>query len=146
MGSSRLYQRRSDRSLIILRSISLLESIEDCQLATGIENLTNLRHPSIARPIGFEGSFARRELKTARSCARGGSLAEVFSNPPAWRTPTVKAKAVAGMTLALPLGLGFGLLHGALKAHNVLSMPITEFESPISVQSGYNRRSRTVWR
>jgi hypothetical protein len=78
-------------------------------------------------------------------CA-GGSLAEVFSNPPAWRTPTVKAKGVAGMTLGLRFGHGFGLLDGALKAHNLLSMPITEFESPISVQSGYNRRSRTVWR
>jgi hypothetical protein len=84
IGTSRLYQRRSDRSLIIVRSIPLSESIEDWQVATEIENLANLRHPLIASPIGFEGSIGRRELKIGRSYARGGSLAEVLSNPPPW--------------------------------------------------------------
>jgi hypothetical protein len=113
MRSSGLYQRRSDRSLMVVPSISLSESIEDCQLATEIENLANLPHPLIVDAIGFERT-ARRELKIARSYARGGSLAEVLSNPPPWWTPTAKAKAMSSVCAR------DGTVHGALKAGNVL--------------------------
>jgi serine/threonine protein kinase len=52
--------------------------------------------------------------------ASGLSLADVLANPPAWWTPTAKAKAVAGIALALRFAHCLGLLHGAVKAGNVL--------------------------
>jgi serine/threonine protein kinase len=52
--------------------------------------------------------------------AAEGSLAAVLSVRPAWWTPTVKAKAVAGIALGLRFAHGLGLLHGGLKASNVL--------------------------
>jgi serine/threonine protein kinase len=52
--------------------------------------------------------------------AAGGSLADVLLNPPAWWTPTAKAKAVVGIALALRFAHGLGLLHGAVKAGNIL--------------------------
>jgi serine/threonine protein kinase len=88
-----------------------------------IEKLLNLRHPLIAphKPNVFPvESGGRRELKTARLHASGGSLADIVLNPPAWWTPTAKAKAVVGIALALRFAHGLGLLHGAVKAGNVL--------------------------
>jgi serine/threonine protein kinase len=85
--------------------------------------LLNLRHPLIAPLIGFVfpiESDGRWELKTARLHASGGSLADVLANPPAWWTPTAKAKAVVGIALGLRFAHGLGLLHGAVKAGNVL--------------------------
>jgi serine/threonine protein kinase len=90
---------------------------------TEIENLLNLRHPLIAPLLGFAfpvESDGRREFKIARLHASGGSLADVLLNPPAWWTPTAKAKAVVGIALALQFAHGLGLLHGAVKAENVL--------------------------
>jgi serine/threonine protein kinase len=52
--------------------------------------------------------------------AAGGCLADVFSSKPAWWTPTAKAEAVVGIALALRFAHGFGLLHGGMKANNVL--------------------------
>jgi serine/threonine protein kinase len=52
--------------------------------------------------------------------AAEGSLADVLSAPPAWWTPTARAKAVAGIALGLRFAHGLGLLHGGLKASNVL--------------------------
>jgi hypothetical protein len=85
-----------------------------------IENLSNLRHPLIAAPIGFALSEGEGKLKIGRLHAAGGSLAEGISSNPAWWTPTAKAEAVVGIVLALRFAHGLGLLHGGLKADNAL--------------------------
>jgi serine/threonine protein kinase len=77
----------------------------------------------IAPLIGFAlpgESSGRLDFKTARLHAAEGSLAAVLSAPPAWWTPTAKAKAVAGIALGLRFAHGLGLLHCGLKASNVL--------------------------
>jgi hypothetical protein len=43
-----------------------------------------------------------------------------FSNPSEWWTPTVTAQAVVGISLGLRFSHGLGLLHGAVKARNIL--------------------------
>jgi serine/threonine protein kinase len=63
-------------------------------------------------------STEQRKFKTVRLYATEGSLADVLSNPPGWWTPTVKA--VVRIVLGLPFAHGLGLLHGAVKASNVL--------------------------
>jgi serine/threonine protein kinase len=68
-----------------------------------IENLSNLLH---------------QEFKTVRLYAIMSSLADAIANPPAWWTPT--AKAVARIALGLRVAYGLGLLHGAVKASNIL--------------------------
>jgi serine/threonine protein kinase len=117
--------------------------VEDGQIASELDNLLTLCHPLIAVPIGFafaKGSIQARELKIVRLYAEGGSLADVLSAPPPWWTPTVKAKAVVGIALALRFAHSFGLLHGSVKATNVLfdsdlRIHIADF-SPIRFQSG----------
>jgi serine/threonine protein kinase len=79
-------------------------------------------------------------LKIARPYAAGGSLAEVLSDAPAWWTPTAKANAIAGIALGLRFAHGLGLLHGGLKASNVLfdaerRIQIADF-SPIRLETG----------
>jgi hypothetical protein len=75
-----------DGVLAVVKAVSLPSLIGRCQIATEIENLLNLRHPPIAPLIGFPfpvESGGRRELKTARFHASGGSLADILLNPPA---------------------------------------------------------------
>jgi serine/threonine protein kinase len=72
--------------------------------------------------------------------AAGGSVADVLSAAPAWWTPTAKATAVAGIALGLRFAHGLGLLHGGLKASNVLfdadrRIQIADF-SPTRVDTG----------
>jgi serine/threonine protein kinase len=45
---------------------------------------------------------------------------EVISINPIWWTPTIKAKAVAGIVLALRFSHSLGLLHGHLAGNNIL--------------------------
>jgi serine/threonine protein kinase len=139
-SSSRLYRRRGDGSLIVVKSISLSDSISKSQTESEIANLVSLRHPLIASPIGFAESAAPRRLKIARPYAAGGSLAEALSDAPPWWTPTAKAKAIAGIALGLRFAHSLGLLHGGLKASNVLfdaerRIQIADF-SPIRLQTG----------
>jgi hypothetical protein len=142
-GSTQIYRRRIDGALAVVKSVSLPAPIGRCQIATEIENLFNLRHPLIAPLIGIVfpvESGGRRELKTARLHASGGSLADVLANPPPWWTPTAKAEAVVGIALALRFAHGLGLLHGAVKADNVLfdadrRIQIGDF-SPIRLETG----------
>jgi serine/threonine protein kinase len=65
-------------------------------------------------------SSERREFKTVRLYATEGSLADVLLNAPAWWTPTAKAKAVVGIALGLRFAHSLGLLHGAVKASNIV--------------------------
>jgi serine/threonine protein kinase len=139
-SSSRLYRMRRDGSLIVVKSIYLSDSISKSQIESEIANLVSLRHPLIASPIGFAESIAPPRLKIARPYAAGGSLAEVLSGAPPWWTPTAKAKAIAGIAIALRFAHGLGLLHGGLKASNVLldadrRIQIADF-SPIRLQTG----------
>jgi hypothetical protein len=82
-SSGRLYRKRGDGSLIVVKSISLSDSISKSEVESEIANLVSLLHPVTASPIGFEESTAPRRLKNARPSAAGGSLAEVFSDVPA---------------------------------------------------------------
>jgi serine/threonine protein kinase len=64
----------------------------------------------------------------------------VLSDSPAWWNSTAKAKAIAGIALGLRFAHGFGLLHGDLKASNVLfdadrRIQIADF-SPIRLERG----------
>jgi hypothetical protein len=141
--SARLYRRRADGALAVVKSVSLSALLGRCQIESEIENLLNLRHPLIA-PLFFFAlpaeSGGQRELKTLRLHTTGGSLADVFLNPPAWWTPTAKAKAAVGIALGLRFAHGLGLLHGAVKAENVLfdadqRIQLADF-SPIRLESG----------
>jgi serine/threonine protein kinase len=108
-GSTRIYRRWTDGALVVVKSFSFSPLIERCQIKTEIENLFNLRHPLIAPLVG-----------SVLPVESGGSLTDILLNPPAWWTPTAKAKAVAEIALALRFAHGLGLLHGALNAGNVL--------------------------
>jgi hypothetical protein len=57
--SSRLYQMRQDGSLIVVKSISLSDSIAKSQIESKIANLRSLRYQLIASSIGFAESTAR---------------------------------------------------------------------------------------
>jgi serine/threonine protein kinase len=126
-----------------VKTISLSGFIEQCQIETEIENLLNLRHPLIAPLISClfpVESSGQQEFKTVRLHAADGSLGDVLSNPPAWWTPTIKAKAVVGIALGLRSAHGFGLLHGAVKASNILfdanqGVQIADF-NPIRLETG----------
>jgi hypothetical protein len=120
-GSTQIYRRGIDGARAVVKSVSLPVRIGCRQIATEIGNLFNLRHPLIGPLIGFAfpvESAGRPRLKTARLPASRGSLADVLANPPAWRTPTAKAKAVVRIALALRFAHGLGPLHGAVKAAN----------------------------
>jgi serine/threonine protein kinase len=85
-------------------------------------------------------SSGQREFRTVRLYATEGSLADVLPNPPAWWTPTLKAKAVVGIALGLRFVHSLGLLHGAVKASNILfdadrRIQIADF-SPIRLEAG----------
>jgi serine/threonine protein kinase len=63
----------------------------------------------------------------------------VLSDASAWWTPTAKAKAIAGIVLGLWFAHGLRLLHGGLKASNVLfdaerRIKIADF-SPIRLET-----------
>jgi serine/threonine protein kinase len=131
---------RGDGLLIVVKSISLSDSISKSQTESEIANLVSLRHPLIANPTGFAESTAPRRLKIARRYAAGDSLAEVLSDAPAWWTPTAKATAIAGIALDLRFAHSLRLLHGGLKASNVLfdaewRIQIADF-SPIRLKTG----------
>jgi hypothetical protein len=115
--ASRLYRRAKDGTEILVEAFDISQ-FDSGKVEREIENLSNLRHPLIAAPIGF--AFSPRELKIGRLHAVGGSLAEVVSSNPASWTPTAKAEAVVGIALALQFAHGLGLLHGGLNSGNVL--------------------------
>jgi serine/threonine protein kinase len=120
---SQIYRRRDDDCLIVVKSINLSDSVEQSEIENEIEKDVNLCHPCIARAIGFvflAESSESRELKVARLFMEGCSLAEILLTNPVWWTPTVKAKAVAGIALALRFAHSLGLVHGSLNLSNIL--------------------------
>jgi hypothetical protein len=118
-----IYDRIEDELLVFMKSVPLSENIEKSRIANELEKLINLRHPCIAAPIGFvfpAESSGQRELKIVRLYLEGCSLAEVVSVNPIWWTSTVKAKAVAGIVLALRFAHSLGLFHDHLTTSTIL--------------------------
>jgi serine/threonine protein kinase len=118
-----IYHRIEDEFLVVLKSKSHLENIEESTIENEIETLINLRHPCIAAPIGFVfgiESGSRRKSKIVRMYLDGCSLLKVISVNPLWWTSTVKAKAVAGLVLGLRFAHSLGLMHGHLTGTNIL--------------------------
>jgi serine/threonine protein kinase len=109
----------SDEFAIVVKSIDLCECVESSQIQQEIEILKNLRHPCIEGPIGFVVPLESRTLKIIRSYM-DTTLSEVLSTSPHWWTATTKAKTVVGLVLGLRFAHSLGLLHGSLKASNVL--------------------------
>jgi serine/threonine protein kinase len=138
-----IYHRINDEFLVVMKSKPLSENVEESQIAKEIENLINLRHPCIAGPIGFVfriESGNRQELNMVRLYLEGCSLSEVVSVNPIWWTSTAKAKAVAGIVLALRFSHSLGLLHGHLTTNNILfdsdhCIQIVDF-NPIHLEVG----------
>jgi serine/threonine protein kinase len=115
--------RKPSGKSIALWFLHLVRIIERRYIETEMENLLNLRHPMIAPLIGCVfpvKSNRQQNFKIMRLYATDDSLADVLSDPPAWWTPTMKAKVVMGIALGLRFAHGLGLLHGAVKASNIL--------------------------
>jgi hypothetical protein len=147
--SSEMYRRCEDGSLVIVNSMGEFESKES--LITEIENQLNLFHPCILSPIGFIFDPELRvsgELKGVGLYSEGSSLSEVISENPIWWTATVKAKAVAGIVLALRFAHSLGLIHGHLNSTNIRfdmdhRIQITDF-CRIGRQVGENEKNEDV--
>jgi serine/threonine protein kinase len=106
-----------------VKSISLSESVNNREIKKEIEKAVNVLHPCIAPPRGFvfRGEPSElRELKIVRLFVEGCSLTEVLLTNPVWWTPTMKAKVVAGIALALRFAHSFGLIHRNLNSSNIL--------------------------
>jgi serine/threonine protein kinase len=116
---TQIHRSLSDGFAIVVKSIDLSECVESCQIHQEIEILKNLRHPCIAGLIGFVVPQQSRKLKIIRSYMNT-TLSEVLSASPHWWTATAQAKTVIDLVLALRFAHSLGLLHGNLKASNVL--------------------------
>jgi serine/threonine protein kinase len=114
-----IHRNLSDGFAIVVKSIDLCECVESCQIDQEIEILRNLRHACIACPIGFVVPQQSRKLTIIRSFM-DTTLSEVFSSSPHWWTATAQAKTVIGLVLVLRFAHNLELLHGNLKARNVL--------------------------
>jgi hypothetical protein len=117
--ASRLYRHEKDGMEIVVKAFDVSQ-FDSGEVEIEIDNLSNLRHPLIAAPIGFAVVDGKLRIGRLHAAGGAGSLAEVVSSNPAWWTPTAKAKAVVGIVLALRFSHGFGLLHGCLNSGNVL--------------------------
>jgi hypothetical protein len=80
--ASRLYGRENSRMEIVVKAFDISQ-FDAGEIESEIGNLSNLRHPGIATPIGFALALAEGELKIARKHFAGGSLAEAVSGDPA---------------------------------------------------------------
>jgi serine/threonine protein kinase len=117
------YRRLDDGCLIVVKSKRLSGSVDKKEIEQKIEKEVNLCHPCIAGPIGFifgVESSEFRELKIGRLFVEGCSLREVVLANPAWWTPTIKAKAVAGIAFGLEFAHSLGMIHGNLNSSNIL--------------------------
>jgi serine/threonine protein kinase len=121
--SGEIYRRQDDDCLIVMKSKNISDSVENREIAKAIAKEVNVLHPCISAPIGFVlpvESSELRELKIVGLFVEGCSLAEVVLANPVWWTPTVKAKAVAGIALGLRFIHSFGLIHGNLNSNNIV--------------------------
>jgi hypothetical protein len=115
-----MHRRFEDCSKIVIKSILFTDLIEDRLIDHKIENLINLCHPCISAPIGFVFAAGSGELKVVQFHSESPTLKEIISANPLWWTPTVKAKAVAGVVLALRFWHSLGLIHGCLTTNSIV--------------------------
>jgi hypothetical protein len=83
----------------------------------------NLRHPMIAPLICWsypQQSNGFLDFQMVRLYANDGSLADVLLNRLVWWTRTAKAKTIVGIAFGFRSAHGFGLLHGSVKARNII--------------------------
>jgi hypothetical protein len=146
------YQRLDDNSLIVVKTICLSNLVGDRVIEKRIEDLINLHHLCIAAPIGFVFQTNSREMKVVRLYSECCSLREVIAASPAWWTPTVKAKAIAGLVLGLRFAHSFGLIHGRLTANNIVfdwdhHIQITDFFGGLTKQDlcGFSREEWSLY-
>jgi hypothetical protein len=128
---NQIYHRIEDESLFFMKAMPLSENVKRSQIENDIEKMINLRHPCIASPVGFIfpiKSGSQEELRMVRLYLEGCSLSEVISVNPLWWTSTVKAKAVAGIVLALRFADSLGLIHGHLTTDTIFLIPIIAFK------------------
>jgi hypothetical protein len=118
--SSQICRRQEDGILIVLKSIRLVNSVDNRVIEKEIENLLNLHHHCIITSIGFVFLGKSQELKIARLYSESPSLREIISVNPGWWTPTAKTKAIVGIVLGLRFVHSFGLIHGRLNSDNIL--------------------------
>jgi serine/threonine protein kinase len=116
---TQIHRSLSDDFSVVVKSIDVKECVDRCQIEQEIEMLKHLRHPCIASPIGFIVAQESGKLKIIRSYM-DTTLSKVLSTSPRWWTATAQAKTVVGLVLALRFAHSLGLLHGSLKASNVL--------------------------
>jgi hypothetical protein len=119
---SESYERLDDGCLIVVKSITLSDSVDGREIEKEIEKEMNLRHPCIAGLMGFvfsRNSSGWQELKIGRLFVESGSLAEILSVRPEWWTPTAKMKAIVGILLGLRFAHSLGLIHGHLTSNNI---------------------------
>jgi serine/threonine protein kinase len=141
--SNEIYHRIEDEFLVFMKSTPLSDKVEESQIGRELEKLINLRHPCISAPVGFVFAIERgswEKLKIVRFYLEGSSLLHVVSVSLLWWTSTVKAKAVAGIVLALRFAHSLGLFHGHLTKHSILfdsdhCIQIVDF-NPIALEVG----------
>jgi serine/threonine protein kinase len=117
------YRRLDDDCLIVVKSKNFSDSVDNKTIEQELEKAMNLCHPCIAGTIGFIfpiESSGLRELKIGRLFIEGFSLSEVILMNPLWRTPTIKAKAIAGIALGLEFAHSLGIIHGNLNSNNIV--------------------------
>jgi serine/threonine protein kinase len=161
--SNEICCRTGDGFLIIVKSISLSESVEKSQIVNELENLINLHHPCIAAPIGFlvsSESVCWEELKIVRLYSEGCSLAEILSVRQMWWTSTVKAKVIVAIGLAFRFVQSLVWIHGYSTTNNIVldsdheihivdfkpvRLEICEGESESEEGAKFGRFSREGW-
>jgi hypothetical protein len=86
---------------------------------TALENLSNLRHPSISQTIGSILASAELRIWGLPVHAAGGSLEGVASSHPVWYTPTPTPTAKAEAAV----GIGRELAHYFLPSLTLTLLP-----------------------
>jgi hypothetical protein len=76
LGSTRIYWRRVGGALAVVKSASFSAPIEHCMFETEIENLLNLRHPTISPCSGLPFPWNQAGVGNSRllDCLRLGAL------------------------------------------------------------------------
>jgi hypothetical protein len=117
--STQIYHGSNNVIRILIKSVNLSASVNDCAIESRIEILMNLRHSCIAGVIGVVFSSLFREFKVVRRYSSDCSLSTIITDASEWWTPTAKAKAVVGLVLGLRFSHSLGLLHGHPTTNNV---------------------------
>jgi hypothetical protein len=117
--STQLYEECEGGPRILVKTITRSLRVDDGHDERAIEYFMNLRHPCISGVIGVSLPSQLSVLRIIGTPFGDNSLSRVISASPLWWTPTAKAKAIAGLALALEFVHGFGFIHGHLTTNNV---------------------------